>query len=266
MNPPTTIRLAAASTKRIETAGAITLQAATVIVRDIRFEYLMRLSPPPSMVCKQIDRRSMGVANRAAFTMLELLLVLGVVAVIIAAAWPNMLRLSSQQSLIDSSEKVRALAASARVHAIDSGLVYQFRYEPGGRHFVAVPFEREFETVNSNARGTGTQLGRFSKASGTLPEGVTFAPPSQSNPVLSNTSALASSGGQKLAGTALIGLADAGKLETLSWSGPVLFQPDGSSVDAIFDLVDRRNQRATLSIRGVTGAVSVSRVHQQGRR
>lgn len=226
----------------------------------------MRMSVPPPMNDRSIDRRSMRVANRAGFTMLELLLVLGVVAVIVAIAWPNMLRLTSQQSLIDSSEKVRALAASSRVHAIDSGLVYQFRYEPGGRHFVAVPFEREFETVNSNARGTGTQLGRFSKASGTLPEGVTFAAPSLTNPTSSGTSIMASSGGQKIAGTALTGLPDAGKLETVSWSGPVLFQPDGSSVDAMFDLVDKRNQRVTLSIRGVTGAISISRVHQQGRR
>ena len=203
-------------------------------------------------------------SHRTAFTMLELLLVLGVVAIILAVAWPNVLRLTGQQSLIDSSEKVRALAASARVHAIDSGLVYQFRYEPGGRHFVAVPFEREFESVGPNARGTGTALGRFSKASGTLPEGVTFAAPTLLNS--GNSGSASTTGlGQKLQATALSGLPDAGKLESISWSGPVLFQPDGSAGDAALDLVDRRNQRITVRIRGVTGAVSVSRLHQMER-
>jgi type II secretory pathway pseudopilin PulG len=202
--------------------------------------------------------------NRTAFTMLELLLVLGVVVVILAVAWPNVLRLTGQQSLIDSSEKVRALAASARVHAIDSGLVYQFRYEPGGRHFVAVPFEREFESVSPNARGTGTALGRFSKASGTLPEGVTFAAPTALNSTGSGSSTTAGLG-QKISSAAFSGLPDAGKLENVSWSGPILFQPDGSAGDAAVDLVDRRNQRITMRIRGVTGAVSVSRLHQMER-
>ena len=38
VNPPTTIRLAASSAKRVESPGTLTIQAATVIVRGIRFE------------------------------------------------------------------------------------------------------------------------------------------------------------------------------------------------------------------------------------
>jgi type II secretory pathway pseudopilin PulG len=207
-----------------------------------------------------IVRRTTFPGGRAAFTMLELLLVLGVLSVIFAVAMPNVLRLTGEQALVDSAEKVRALAASARVHAIDSGLVYQFRFEPGGRHFVAVPFEREFESVNPNAKGTGTKLGRFSKASGLLPEGVTFAAPSLLNP--SANGATGGGLGQKLNSTVLAGLPDANKLENVSWSGPVLFQPDGSAVDAAVELVNRRNQRVTLRIRGVTGAIGVSRPQQ----
>ena len=229
-------------------------------------KYVARTPRPSEFQLATTDEASVlrlfqPAIHRAAFTMLELLLVLGVVAIILAVAWPNVLRLTGQQSLIDSSEKVRSLAASARVHAIDSGLVYQFRYEPGGRRFVAVPFEREFESVSPNARGTGTALGRFSKASGTLPEGVTFAAPTL---LSSANSGSASTGGlgQKIPATALEGLPDAGKLESVSWSGPILFQPDGSAGDAALDLVDRRNQRITVRVRGVTGAVSLSRLHQ----
>ena len=219
---------------------------------------------PASPIRHHAVRRRSRRAGPAGFTMIELLLVLGVVAVIIAVAWPNVLRLSGQQRLIDSSDKVRSLAASARVHAIDSGLVYQFRYEPGGRHFVVIPFEREFETVNPNSRGAGTAtgLGRFSKASGLLPEGVKFFAPS----LLETTSSSASNGtGQKLSSDAVSGLADAAKLEQVSWSGPVLFQPDGTAADATVELVDRHNQHVTMRVRGVTGAVAVSRLHQQER-
>ncbi|MFO1042581.1 MAG: prepilin-type N-terminal cleavage/methylation domain-containing protein [Planctomycetaceae bacterium] len=208
-----------------------------------------------------MPRRSVkrGSAGRDGFTMIEMLLVLGVIAVIIAVAWPNVIRLTGQQRLLESSDKVRSLASSARIHAIESGLVYQFRYEPGGRRFVVIPFEREFESVSPDAQGTGasSSLGRFSKASGLLPEGVSFAAPK-----LPGTSSGTASGGQKLSADLFSGLADAAKLEQASWSGPILFQPDGTGTDIAFEVVDRRNQRVTVTVRGVTGAVTVSRIHQ----
>ena len=212
------------------------------------------------MSLRPVSRRVYS-AGRRGFTMIELLLVLGVIAVIIAVAWPNVIRLTGQQRLLESGEKVRSLAASARIHAIESGLVYQFRYEPGGRRFVVIPFEREFESVSPDARGTGssTGLGRFSKASGLLPEGVSFTAPTLMGTTSGTPSA---SGGQKLSGDVFSGLPDAAKLEQASWSGPILFQSDGTGTDVSFELVDRRNQRVTLTVRGVTGAVTVSRIHQ----
>lgn len=204
--------------------------------------------------------------RRTGYTMFELMLVLAILAAAVAIAWPNVLRLNSQQKLLDSAEKVRAVAASARVHAIESGLVYQFRYEPGGRNFLVVPFEREFEAVNPNTKGTGTALGRFSKASGTLPERVTFIAPKLYGSTPSSGSTLAASGtGQRLPSALLSGLANAGQLENVSWSGPVLFQPDGSASDMSLDLIDRYNQRITLKIRGITGAIGVSRIHREER-
>jgi prepilin-type N-terminal cleavage/methylation domain-containing protein len=213
-------------------------------------------------VCGRSSRRS----DRGGYTLMEMLLVLTVVAVIVAVAWPNIMRMSGQQKLTEAAEKVRSVAASARVHAIESGLVYQFRYEPGGRHFLTVPFEREFESVSPNARGTGTALGRFSKASGVLPTGVTFAAPTLTGTGSSNAAATMIGTGQKLPPTALEGLPDAGNLGSLSWSGRMQFQPDGSSTDMSVDLVDKHNQRITLRIRGVTGSIGVSRLHQGERR
>ncbi len=216
--------------------------------------------PATPMPLRPVPRR-VHSAGHSGFTMIEMLLVLGVIAVIIAVAWPNVIRLTGQQRLLESGEKVRSLAASARIHAIESGLVYQFRYEPGGRRFVVIPFEREFESVSPDARGTGssTGLGRFSKAAGLLPEGVSFTAPTLMGSTSTTPSA---SGGQKIPGELFSGLPDAAKLEQASWSGPILFQSDGTGTDVSFELVDRRNQRVTLTVRGVTGAVTVSRIHQ----
>lgn len=74
------------------------------------------------------------------------------------------------------------------------------------------------------------------------------------------------SGGQQISADALSGLPEAGKLASVSWSGPILFHPNGSATDATVDLIDRQRQHITLRIRGITGGVSVSRLHNQERK
>jgi len=209
----------------------------------------------------QVDS-SPSVVGRTGMTLLEILLALGVVAILATLAWPSVMRLHGEQKLLDSAEKVRALVATARVHAIESGLAYQFRYEIGGNHFLVVPFEKEFEGVDSRTKQAGTAegLGRFSKAGGNLPEGVKF-------PKLNNsTSASTTGAGQQLTSDALSGLPGADRLSGLSWSGPIVFQPDGSSTDTEFSVVDLRSQRITLRVRGITGAVAVGRLQREDHR
>ncbi len=202
---------------------------------------------------------SLSTAPRAGMTLLEILLALGVLAILATLAWPSVMRLHGEQKILDSAEKVRALVATARVHAIESGLAYQFRYEIGGNHFLVIPFEKEFEAVDSRTKRAGTAegLGRFSKAAGNLPEGVTFPKPSNSS------SAPTIGAGQQLSSDALSGLPGADKLSNLSWSGPIVFQSDGSSTDTEFSVVDLRNQRISLRVRGITGAVAVGRLQRE---
>lgn len=202
------------------------------------------------------------MAARTGLTLLEVLLSLAVIAIFVTLAWPSVLRMYGEQQILSAAEKVRAFVATARVHAIESGLSYQFRHESEGSHFLVVPFEREFESVELTSKGGGTAegLGRFSRASGTLPKNVTFSARAQTG---SASTPLAS---QQLSSDALSGLPDANKLSGLSWSGPIVFQPNGSAADAEFMVVDRRNQRIVLRVRGITGAVSMSRIQREDRR
>jgi prepilin-type N-terminal cleavage/methylation domain-containing protein len=197
-------------------------------------------------------------SSSAGFTLFEILLALGVLSILVALSWPSVLRLYGEQKLISAAEKARSLIASARVHAIESGLVYQFRYEPKGNHFLVVPFEREFEGADPKTRSTGAEsgVGQFSKLGGNLPEGIEFR---DANVPRSDTS---TNTGQQISSDALSGLPNADKLSGVTWSGPLLFQPDGSAADAEVILVDRHSQRVTLRVRGITGAVSVSRLQQ----
>jgi len=196
---------------------------------------------------------------RAGMTLLEVLLAVGVLAILVTLAWPSVMRLHGEQKILDSAERVRALVATARVHAIESGLAYQFRYESDGNHFLVVPFEREFEGVDQRTRGAGTAegLGRFSKAGGNLADGVKFS--NSKNADSSSTTGT----GQQLSSDVLSGLPGADKLSGLSWSGPIVFQPDGTSADTEFSVVDLRNQRISLRVRGITGAVAVGRLQRE---
>lgn len=197
-------------------------------------------------------------------TLVEVLLALGVLSILVAMAWPSVMRLYGEQQIVEAAEKVRALVATARVHAIESGLAYQFRFEPEGSHFLVVPFEREFEGVDPRTQGAGTAegFGRFSKAGGNLSKDVTFTMTKVGTPDAA-TLAAAISEGQKLSPDALEGLPNSDKLSAVSWSPPIVFLPDGSAMDAEFSVIDRRRQRVSLSIRGLTGAVSVSRLQRE---
>lgn len=206
-------------------------------------------------------------SRRAGMTLIEMLLALSVLGILAALAWPSVLRIHNEQKIVDSAEKVRALVAVARVNAIESGLVYQFRHEIAGTHFLVVPFEREFEAVDARTQGAGAAegLGRFSKASNELPKSVKFGNSKIAAAGATSSSSTTTGGSQQLASDVLSGLPQADKLSGLSWSGPILFQPDGSATDAEFTVVDERGQQVTLNVRGLTGAVAMGRLQREDR-
>lgn len=178
---------------------------------------------------------------------------LAVLAMLASITVPPMLRLYRQTQITESAEDVRAQIAGTRARAIESGLIYQFRFEPEGRGYLAVPFEREIDQVSAANIGTGgsTAVGQYSKFAGELPEGLKFA----------KEQAVAGAVTQKLSEDVLQGLPNVAQLASRSWSGPLLFLPTGSaSNDASLELVDGNNHAIRLDIRGLTGGVTVGRV------
>ncbi|MGE5192520.1 MAG: Tfp pilus assembly protein FimT/FimU [Deltaproteobacteria bacterium] len=70
--------------------------------------------------------------SRGGFTLFELLIILAVLVTVVAVSWPALEQFHLQYQLRQGGALVQARMAGARVHAVDTGVDYQFRFEPGG--------------------------------------------------------------------------------------------------------------------------------------
>lgn len=204
------------------------------------------------------------------FTLVEMLLVLAVLATLAALAWPSMERVYRDLELKQAAQDVRTSLSQARLHAIDSGLIYQFRYEPMGQQYVVIPWEREFDSSSGDAQSGIGNIGASAapvipKSSGRLGEELRFEA-ARNRDMMFATLADQSAGSETLNAELLAGLPEASRLAQASWSTPILFYPEGSGTDVTFDLLDQRGQFIRISVRGLTGAVTIGPVQQEAGR
>jgi prepilin-type N-terminal cleavage/methylation domain-containing protein len=173
--------------------------------------------------------------SQRGYTLLELLLVLGILLILAGIAFPGVMRMYGRHQFQTVVENVRDHLAASRLRAIDSGLVYQFSYTANGQRFSVTPFE-------------ATEGNSLPTLEGTLPESFRFE--STDNDQTSSTP-------QSITGAST---ADG---STMSDEIIILFVPDGSATDATLDIVDEENRFVRLSVRGLTGAVTVGGIQQR---
>jgi Tfp pilus assembly protein FimT len=164
--------------------------------------------------------------------MFELLLVLGILLAITAIVWPRVHLMYERHRLQSGVENMRAHLAGTRLRAIETGVIYQFVYEPGGQSFEVLPLESS----------DGTSL---PTVSGRLPDNMQFE-------------------AAEVTGTTTI--TDPDGIAQSNLAAPILFAPDGSATDAAFNVSDDENQFVRLSVRGLTAAVSMSNIQQRSSR
>jgi hypothetical protein len=70
---------------------------------------------------------------------------------------------------------------------------------------------------------------------------------------------------QRLAFESLRDLPNASALADVSWSAPVVFKTSGAATQTSFEVRDNDSRYVEVTIRGLTGAASVSSVQQKGR-
>lgn len=174
--------------------------------------------------------------DRRAFTLIEMLITLSVIVLLAGMVVPSLRKQYAETTLRRSMEQVRIAVGRGRNAAIQAGIEYQFRYEPGGTNFVCVPAERD---PGSSEEGS-------MRIAGKLPEGLLFEE--------------LDAGSQNIVPIDpdfLEGLTEAGELRSVTWGAPIWLRPDGTTTTANWRIIDEGNFSVEMYLAGLTGVVTV---------
>lgn len=180
---------------------------------------------------------------------------LSVLTVVVTLTWPSLMHYMQEQEILEGAQAAQAAAAGTRIKAIDTGLTYQFRYEPQGRRFVVVPFDSP-ESIAASSTDTGTSgVSTYPVLSGQIGPESRFVIP-EDEPAVT----------EGLPAEVFANLPNARDLEATAWGPPILFFPDGSANDATFRILNEDGLRIDLALRGLTGTVTVGPIFQEASR
>lgn len=203
-------------------------------------------------------------ARRRGFTIAELLIVVALLLIATGIVFPPVLRLMADQPLKEAAEQARSQIANVRLKSLDSSVEWQFRFEPGGRRYLWMPLERVPDaSASTNAAVTTSTASALSSSSqnsgpqtGELPKGISFSGD------LDGTLLTV----EQLPAELFSGLSNAYELTQVGWSSPIAFRLDGSANDTELSVVDSRDRQIRLTIRGLTGGITVSPLETRRRR
>jgi hypothetical protein len=184
------------------------------------------------------------------------MLVLALLVIMAGFTWPALERPIAGHTLRKAADHVRSEWIRTRVKAMSDGETYYFRCAAGcGQYLIecqagAQPVAGEL-FVNSLAGSVDSSEASLATnpKEGNLPEGITFY---ADDPALDAAAGMAAGG------------ADEPPLGAQVWSDPILFYPDGTTSGARLQLKNEFDSTIELSLRGLTGTVTVGEVQSAG--
>ena len=180
-------------------------------------------------------------SRRAAFTVLEIMIVVTILSMIAAMAAPQLMSLIRESTVFRQAETVREGMSDARRYAIETGIDYEFRYELNGPSFVVLPSEQE---LNVNEDGESTTTEQYYRVHQELTDGIQLKADSDSP-----------ESSESLDVERFRGL-NATELSQKAWSQAIIFSFDGTAQDFTLRVVDEEGLTAKVIVRGLTGSVS----------
>jgi type II secretory pathway pseudopilin PulG len=191
-------------------------------------------------------------SRRRAYTLFEVVLVMGVLVLIAAASYPSLKNMYGFHKLNGAVDSVRGAWARARSRAIVEGRPYRFSVEPGGVHFRVAPDSDEYwkgSAPENDSQGKGMVLEQ------SLPSGVHFS--------VNGNGGGNGNGSEAPAAAPKNGpMTDPGDEEKTkpsgNWTTGAVFLPNGTARDDVKITFQVKGVRPkTLQLRGLTGSVSV---------
>jgi type II secretion system protein H len=172
------------------------------------------------------------MGDRRGFTLLEVLLVVAVMVIMAAMAYPSIEAMYGDVRLSAAGDQIRGRWADARAKAIEEGRPYRFATQPDGQYKIA-PDTSEFwsgsgDTTETDSNDTDSPSLVVEES---LPQGIKFSDES------SNSSESTDSG---------------------PWQTALKFLPDGTASDDKTITLSADGYRSVqLRVRALTGAVTM---------
>jgi len=218
----------------------------------------------PSRACALPHRSRRATRHSFGYTLLELLLDVAILVIFASAVAPTVVARMSEYRLKQAAETARFALTTTRIHAIDVSSIYQFRFEPGGRHYLAVPTDGDVMSSTSPQTRSTAEYGQlpenlsFQVATQPFPTGVSPTTPVMTSPGMTTGRPAAATDSAWSAAVARV--PNAGDFRSVIWSPPILFRPDGTAMDAALNVVDQHGDGFQLKVRELTGEVFVTRL------
>ena len=214
-------------------------------------------------------KRSAGEAR--GFTLLELLIVLAVLVLLVAIAWPALRRPLLSSVTHEAAQQLVQDVAAARLIAIESGRTLAMRFEPGGSRYEFSPAEPGGENERSGA-GDGSDVvaempeGGYDPLAGlqaghSLDDDVVFGDPlRQHEEDAFGDSTLGDTLRDEMRETQEVQpLLEIDRPTIDSWSLPILLFPTGRTENAEFLLEGPGGECVTVTLRGLTVALTLGK-------
>ncbi|TWU55536.1 prepilin-type cleavage/methylation domain-containing protein [Rubripirellula reticaptiva] len=202
--------------------------------------------------------RSVAVRSRIAFTLLELLLTLSVLAAIASVVIPQVGLLMGDRRLVRAAEQWRVEMTRSRVDAMRQGRVLMVQGMVEGNSFRIKPYFSTSDATEAIDQ-TGSQSALLSGAD--QGNAVSLDVDSEAEEVIELPE------GISVVSVGVVSAARASEIEQMTladqssgWSRPILFYPDGSTSTASIVMSGGDVGRIVVKLRGITGDVTISEV------
>lgn len=246
---------------------------------------MARSRPPHEILSLTRSRYPVfSIRRPAAFTLLELLLTLAVLAATAAVVLPQLGGLIGDRRLVRAADQLRIEMTRLRVEAMREGKVMMLEGAIEGGSLRVRPYlsmsdaTESMETVGPSALLSGAKQDTFRLETTQvaepreieLPENVVFAGLNVVSSVRAAVieqadSGVADSGVGGVAATPMATSSSGGSgadVATAGWSRPILFYPDGSTSTATVTLRHETMGSINVRLRGITGDTTIGEVTQ----